>query len=72
MIDYVLLADFHLKVGSTMSVQYPEPPLIQDTTMKDNSFIADFMLPEGSHYHEIVSTYFTLNRPSADHLHTLQ
>jgi len=63
MIDYVLLADFDIDKGSTLRIEYPDSPISHSITP---GMIADFMLPEGGHNFSVISTFFTLNRPSSD------
>jgi hypothetical protein len=68
MIDYVLLADFDIDKGSTLRIEHPSSPVSEANS---SGMIADFMLPEGGHNFSVISTFFTLNRPSADSLQAI-
>jgi hypothetical protein len=62
MIDCVLLAEFDIKLGSTVRIQFP-CPVAQNP---DLNLIANYMLPEGGHNFLTMTTFFTLNRPTSD------
>ncbi|GAM21359.1 hypothetical protein SAMD00019534_045330, partial [Acytostelium subglobosum LB1] len=59
-IEYILLAEFDIDVGSKVKYQYPSP------TGEDESLLAEFMLPDGSHKRDDDWTVFFLNRPDPD------
>ena len=65
MIDYIILTEFDLKCGSVVRYQHPAP-----VKNVDDWFIANYMLPEGSHNRISDSTYFILNRKKIAELNT--
>jgi hypothetical protein len=42
-VDYILLAEFDIDKGSSLSIQYPAP------TQEDTQTLAELMLPDGAH-----------------------
>ena len=59
LVDAVLFAEFDIDKGSVLRLQYPE------SVSTEEGFIAELMLPEGSHNHSADWTVFVLNRPAA-------
>eukprot|EP01112_Ceratiomyxa_fruticulosa_P006401 TRINITY_DN171_c0_g1_i4.p1 TRINITY_DN171_c0_g1~~TRINITY_DN171_c0_g1_i4.p1 ORF type:complete len:741 (+),score=159.44 TRINITY_DN171_c0_g1_i4:381-2603(+) len=55
-VEYILLAEFDIDVGSTVKYQYPHPCGL------DVSLLAEFMLPDGAHKRDDDWTLFFLNR----------
>ncbi|OAJ42986.1 hypothetical protein BDEG_26371 [Batrachochytrium dendrobatidis JEL423] len=59
MAEFVLLAEFDIDKGSSLSCQYPTP------TGADPATLAEWMLPEGAHLRREDCSYFILNRTKA-------
>ncbi|KAF2073339.1 hypothetical protein CYY_005357 [Polysphondylium violaceum] len=59
-IEYILLAEFDIDVGSKLKYQYPF------NTGEDEALLAEFMLPDGSHKRNDDWTVFFLNRPDPE------
>ncbi|KYR01730.1 hypothetical protein DLAC_01741 [Tieghemostelium lacteum] len=59
-VEYILLAEFDIDVGSKVKYQYPCP------TGEDEAVLAEFMLPDGAHKRSDDWTVFFLNRPDPD------
>lgn len=57
LIDYLVLAEFDINLGSIVRMQYPA-----NVPQSDSAVIASYMLPEGGHNRSTDTTYFTLNR----------
>ncbi|KAH6576898.1 hypothetical protein BASA62_001133 [Batrachochytrium salamandrivorans] len=54
--EFVLLAEFDIDKGSSLSCQYPVP------TGADPATLAEWMLPDGAHLRQEDCSYFILNR----------
>eukprot|EP01133_Synstelium_polycarpum_P015281 gene15281-18090_t len=59
-VEFILLAEFDIDVGSKVKYQYPHP------TGEDESLLAEFMLPDGAHKRDDDWTVFFLNRPDPE------
>ncbi|EFA78441.1 hypothetical protein PPL_09093 [Heterostelium album PN500] len=59
-VEYILLAEFDIDIGSKVKYQYPCP------TGEDEALLAEFMLPDGAHNRDADWTVFFLNRPDPD------
>ena len=57
LIDYVILSEFDINLGSIVKYQHP-----QAVPSVDQGVIASYMLPEGGHNRASDTTYFVLNR----------
>eukprot|EP01117_Protostelium_nocturnum_P005316 TRINITY_DN1935_c0_g1_i3.p1 TRINITY_DN1935_c0_g1~~TRINITY_DN1935_c0_g1_i3.p1 ORF type:complete len:590 (+),score=185.84 TRINITY_DN1935_c0_g1_i3:58-1827(+) len=55
-VSYILIAEFDIDKGSTITFQYPEP------TGEDTQLLAELMLPDGAHKRDEDWTVFLLGR----------
>jgi len=65
-VDYVLVAEFDIEKGSTVSFQYPAP------TGTETNILAELMLPDGAHNRDQDWTVFFLNQSLPDSVHKEQ
>src|SRR5690606_25541714 len=56
-VDYLLVAEFDIEKGSTISFQYPH------NAPEDTQLLAELMLPDGVHKRDDDWTVFFLQRP---------
>eukprot|EP01132_Coremiostelium_polycephalum_P009632 gene9632-11805_t len=59
-VEFILLAEFDIDVGSKVKYQYPFP------TGEDEGLLAEFMIPDGAHKKDDDWTVFFLNRPDPE------
>ncbi|KAI8869398.1 spindle pole body interacting protein [Ramicandelaber brevisporus] len=58
-VEYILLAEFDIDKGSSLTHQYPQP------TGTDEQLLAELMLPDGAHLRDSDWTVFFINQPNS-------
>lgn len=65
LVEYIVLAEFDIDLGSTTRIQFPT-----NVPNIDAGMLSDYMIPEGSHKFGVLNTYFTVGRKSAKDLNS--